>query len=41
MDFLSDIKNFENQLLDKFHHYKIQNQRRQTKFTASRNELIF
>lgn len=39
MDFLSDIKNFENQLLDEFHHYKIQNQRRQDNLNLQHREM--
>lgn len=39
MDFLDDIRNFENQLLDEFHHYKIQNQRRQDNLNMQHREM--
>ena len=39
MYFLSDIKNFANQLLDEFQHYKIQNQRRQDNLNLKHREM--
>lgn len=39
MDFFNDIQNFENQLLEEFHHYKLQNQKRQDNLNMQHREM--